>query len=489
MKVNEKRLVQYGFAVLIAIAFVYYYCFFVPTERRIAEYENEKFLKMKKLDDNLLQAMKEREIDDLILAANRGIEEMDRKVFVNISQAEALMILSELNPDGRLVFDSVSLMEKEETDSTDFYDVSLRVDFTGDFYDVMSFIERIQKYEKNISILGAGFEVSKFHAMDDIDSDASGSAYLGKSDVSGDARGDASGEEGPGVRRGVAKLIVSMRLRFTSVPRLSELGWQDREMIHSIRAQRELENGPFYIYPEYLDALRLRKQSENNYGRQPEFEKESETVRESDSSEGESQMIDSEAAVVIPPGTSETQRQEGRSQDGFIIQRPQYSAGFEFQGSRALCQDFEDGGFFFVGSDNQMEGDVSNSVLTMNGNYSADFRFDYMFSRPVNVASLAFIEPQMIQIPAESVLLQVYSYAFTGHEIGIVVIDSLKKEHRIVLSPYVDWVGWKELYSKLPSDMEYPCIVQRIYVEGRGREQTKAGRYLFDQLEFEHGTP
>lgn len=474
MKIDKKTLFQYIFLAFLVVGVAYYYFFYAPIEKRISDLESEKTVKEQELQTKQMQALKERGLDDQILAANKSIEEIDRRIFVDLSQAEALMILTELNQKGRLVFDAVQLSENVASiDTAEFRDVDLRLDYMGDYYDVMTFMRGIRKYEKNISLLNASFEVSKFRALEEIEAEYSeeaaqayeqnyltlngGEAEEGFEDEAvedsgeeqGGESGETSGEESEDVasntkkRPKIANLMVNMSLRYTSVPRLAELGWKDRELIRSIKSQRELAKGPFNIYPDYLQAIRVQKDAERR-----------------------EQEIAKQSSAIADIG-KEIDKQEPSKQ-------------------RTLRHSFEDGTYFFVGSDKKMDGEISNSVVAKNGIYSADFKFDYMFLRPVNSASLVFTKPQMLYSPAESIVLQVYSYEFSGHEIGVVIKDSMRKEHKVVLSPSVDWVEWKELSADLPQEIAYPCLIQRIYVEGKGREQRRMGRFLFDQLELEY---
>lgn len=470
MKIDKKTLLQYIVLALMVVGVAYYYFFYAPIEKRIAEYETEKTAKEQELQEKQLQAVKERSLDDQILAANKSIKEMDKSIFVDLSQPEALVILSELNKKGRLVFDSVTFTENSGSgEESDFNDVELRLEYTGDYYDIMSFMRSVRKYEKNISMLNANFEVSKFQAIADLEAEYADreavASYIEMSTVRKDPEegfdDEMEDEEGSGEESGdekelpsfpkIANLIASMTLRYTSVPRLAELGWKDREMIKKIQSKRELAKGPFNVYSEYLDTVRARKEAER---REKEIQKQSNVIRE-----------------------IEKQVDEDKGED---------KDNEEPKNLRVLRYSFEDSGYFFVGSDKKMDGEIVNSVVKTNGVYSADFKFDYLFLRPVNVASLVFTSPQMMYSPAESLVLQVYSYEFSGHEVGIMIKDSMRKEHKVVFSPSVDWVGWKELVAELPQEIAYPCLIQRIYVEGKGREQKRMGRFLFDQLELEY---
>lgn len=148
---------------------------------------------------------------------------------------------------------------------------------------------------------------------------------------------------------------------------------------------------------------------------------------------------------------------------------------------------FEDGSNFFVSSSEETSGQVIRSQTKVAGGYSTEMTFDFITAREVNEANLVFdTNPVMIQKQAEYLGLWTYAYEFGNHAIGAVLIDATGKEYRVALTDNVDWIGWKELEVLLPVEINYPCKVQRIYVEGIGYDQKINGKYLFDQLQISY---
>jgi len=148
---------------------------------------------------------------------------------------------------------------------------------------------------------------------------------------------------------------------------------------------------------------------------------------------------------------------------------------------------FEDGSNFFVGSSTDIVGFLTRSKTSIAGGYSADLSFDFTTGRDFSEASVVFeTNPIMINKQAEYIGLWVYAYEASNHSIGAVIIDSKGKEFRVELSPAVDWTQWQEVEVLMPVEISYPCMVQRIYVEGVGYDQKLTGRYLFDQLQVSY---
>lgn len=79
-----------------------------------------------------------------------------------------------------------------------------------------------------------------------------------------------------------------------------------------------------------------------------------------------------------------------------------------------------------------------------------------------------------------------YAYEASNHNIGAVIIDAKGKEYKVELTKGVDWTQWQEVEVEMPVEITYPCMVQRIYVEGIGYDQKLTGKYLFDQLQVSY---
>ena len=148
---------------------------------------------------------------------------------------------------------------------------------------------------------------------------------------------------------------------------------------------------------------------------------------------------------------------------------------------------FEDGSNFFVANNTDISGMVTRSKTKISGGYSAELIFDFAAGRDYSEANIVFDStPVMINKQADFIGLWVYAYEASNHGVGVVIIDSKGKEFKVKLADRVDWTQWKELEAAMPVEITYPCMVQRIYVEGIGYEQKLTGKYLLDQLEVSY---
>lgn len=139
---------------------------------------------------------------------------------------------------------------------------------------------------------------------------------------------------------------------------------------------------------------------------------------------------------------------------------------------------------FFVGTDPEVTGNVTQSPKRLYGQDSLQLEYNFGV-RNVNVeANLVFEENLIIQNPEEFISLWANPREITGHQIGLVIIDTLGNSYDLNLASHVDWKNWKVLEAKIPIDVVYPCKVQRIYVRSTGYDQRLGGSILFDGLQI-----
>lgn len=175
-----------------------------------------------------------------------------------------------------------------------------------------------------------------------------------------------------------------------------------------------------------------------------------------------------------------------------VIVYPEYPTetteiNYENYRPKTQIHGFEDGDNFFVGNNTDISGTVTRSKTKIAGGYSAEMNFDFKTGRDYSEASLVFdTNPIMLTKQVEYLGLWVYAYEASNHAIGVVLLDSKGKEYKLELAPDVNWTQWQELEVLMPVEITYPCMIQRIYVEGVGYDQKLTGRYLFDQLEVSY---
>lgn len=191
---------------------------------------------------------------------------------------------------------------------------------------------------------------------------------------------------------------------------------------------------------------------------------------------------------TVVDGTGETPVDPNKYPDEFP-EYPTEGEDVDYTDYRPKTQiyGFEDGSNFFVGNSTDITGFVTRSKTKIAGGYSAEVTFDFVTGRDYSEANVVFdTNPVMINKQADYLGLWVYAYEASNHGIGAVIIDSKGKEYKVELTESVDWTQWKEIEAELPVEITYPCMIQRIYVEGIGYDQKLNGKYLFDQLEVSY---
>ncbi len=444
MKIDKKTLIQYVVLILLVLGAAYYFLFYSPSKARQAELELELTAKQDEWNSIQMRLATEGQLDAAILDASDTIENLSERMFVNIEQEDALKLSNDLNKKGKIVFDNVTFSESYDEDlNTKIVDETLS--FTADYYDVMDYMKYIRKYRKNIAILSTNLDVVEFDNMDeenlvaDVNEDITEDGEVVEVSEQGvdseseqeDAESESDFEKPP-----VANLVVSMSLRYRSVPYLEQLGVAKTELLKDIKSKRDLAKGPFNQYNEY-----------------------------------KAMMAEKDAVKEI----------EGKKEDSLVE--------IEMKQPREFVYDFEDGNFFFVGSSEDIVGSSLRSVIRMNGSFASDLNFDFISPREYNCANLVFENDIILNRKPESVVMNVYAFNQSDHKIGLILLDSVGNEYKVEFAGAVDWTEWKELKAALPEEALCPLKIQRVYVEGIGYEQICKGRYLFDLIELEYPLP
>jgi hypothetical protein len=157
---------------------------------------------------------------------------------------------------------------------------------------------------------------------------------------------------------------------------------------------------------------------------------------------------------------------------------------YETYRPKTLIYDFEDGSSYFVGNTSEINGTVTRNRTKIHGGYSEEINFDFVNARAYSEANLIFdSNPIFVNKQAESIVLWVYAYEASNHNIGLGIIDASGNEYKVSLTEGVEFTQWEELEVDLPVAMSYPIMINRIYVEGVGYDQKLNGRYLFDTLQ------
>lgn len=239
-------------------------------------------------------------------------------------------------------------------------------------------------------------------------------------------------------------LTGRLQLEFNGIPAVEEYSVPYKRLVTSQFNPRDLSLGPFAPYDNFVVL-------------QP------------------TEPVIEDTTTPIPDDFPDGPTGDGTG-TGTGVEAPTYRPKTQIYG-------FEDSASFFVGNNSDITGYVARSTKKTSGGYSTEMAFDFVTGRELSEANLVFdTNPVMINRQAEYIGLWVNTNEASNHGIGVVIIDSKGKEYRVEMTASVDWTGWKEIEAALPVEITYPCMVQRIYVEGVGYGQKLSGKYLFDQL-------
>jgi hypothetical protein len=144
---------------------------------------------------------------------------------------------------------------------------------------------------------------------------------------------------------------------------------------------------------------------------------------------------------------------------------------------------FDNSDTFFVGNDVDIIANITKTEKRLYGSNAIEFSYNFGMKKPENRANLAFEDELLINEQSEYLSLWVYSNEVTGHQIGVVLVDSIGESYDLVLTSNVDFKEWKALEVEIPIEVNYPCKVQRIYTENTDYDQRLNGTLIFDQLQ------
>ncbi len=149
-----------------------------------------------------------------------------------------------------------------------------------------------------------------------------------------------------------------------------------------------------------------------------------------------------------------------------------------------LLNDFETLNTFFVGEPRDIVGTLSLDKQASNGQHSLKLEYDFIRPRQKTSINVVFEGDKIVldQQP-EDLLISVYGFEESQHRISMVLRDAKGKEHIILISPSINWTGWKKLQFKPPLGVSYPAEIKRIFIETESFDATTRSTLLIDQLE------
>ncbi|MDM8535039.1 hypothetical protein QUF55_10105, partial [Clostridiaceae bacterium HSG29] len=145
---------------------------------------------------------------------------------------------------------------------------------------------------------------------------------------------------------------------------------------------------------------------------------------------------------------------------------------------------FDTDNAFFVGSDIDVVGEINRSGIRLYGKDSFEINYNFGVKKADSVANLVFNKNLIIDSQNKYLSVWVKPNEITGHSIGVVIVDSIGNHYDLTLTSNVDFNDWEPLEVEIPIEVNYPCKIQRIYVQSTDYDQRLNGSLLFDQLQI-----
>lgn len=140
-------------------------------------------------------------------------------------------------------------------------------------------------------------------------------------------------------------------------------------------------------------------------------------------------------------------------------------------------------GMFFVGNNKDIKGSIDiNKKKKSQGDGSLNLKYDFLEKRQHNMANISFNNNVLIKEQPDSLTLAVNPLDKSEAAIGVIIRDREGVDYKLELSSDLNWNGFKTLGVDLPIDINYPAIIERIYVETEDFYEKLNGNLLIDDL-------
>lgn len=138
---------------------------------------------------------------------------------------------------------------------------------------------------------------------------------------------------------------------------------------------------------------------------------------------------------------------------------------------------------FFVGNNKDMKGSLTlDKKKKTEGNSSLNFKYDFLEKRQHNIANISFNNNALIKQQPESLSISVNPLEQSEAAIGVIIRDREGVDYKLELASSLDWNGWQTIGVDLPIDINYPAIVERIYIETEDFYEKLTGNVLLDDM-------
>ena len=152
--------------------------------------------------------------------------------------------------------------------------------------------------------------------------------------------------------------------------------------------------------------------------------------------------------------------------------------------NREILEDFENGSFSFLPSNQYVEGSTYKSLYSKSNKYSIRFEYNILALEDENRAYMDLSNRNItIKYPPTTIGLWVYSYGYSPITLGLRMKGQVGEKIDIELSKGISWLGWNYIEASPPADLSlYPLDLDKVYIELE-YNRNDWGVLLFDRIE------
>ena len=507
LKLNKRELTLVSVLGIVLFSFVYYKFLIVPQIAKAERISIEREQKRNELATFRTDMASQSKLEVELMKLKDKIEEESESYFLSLNQEEIIILINEFVKDTEVKLtavnfeepreevlgeevvegeapveppvksseDSESVKEDEETKinsdgdlikseeekTSDIIDIhTVNLEYESEYYSLLDFIKNITSYQKKIMIK----EIS----------------------VNKD-------EEG--------KLKGSITLDFYVIGKIIK----DEEFLDAWQPDVDgMVGNPFSEFSGYYDAKDAKKDESNPIATPTVTDKDSskknEETKPSNITKPNSNTSGSSGSGS--DGISNTSDGKGNGDTGSSSGNNGSSGGSgsgNAGGNSGSVQEdkkpvslnktlvnFESmDNMFFIGNNKDILGTVQlNKDKKVEGNSSLSLKYDFVEKRQHNMANISFNNKAVIQTQPEGISLAIHPVQKNGGSVGIIIRDREGDEHKLKLTDDLNWDGWKTVSVDLPIEINYPAIVERIYVETFEFSEKLTGDMLLDDLKM-----
>lgn len=472
MKLNKREKILIGVLALLLIGFLLYSFILKPQREKIENLKSDRRTKLDQLSALKEEISSESKLYIELLSLEDDINNKADGFFRKVTQEDIILLVEEMSnttklkvpeidfPEGRI--EDVILKDPEETKETDgeveseegeegeedtqllteeelaeLPKVELKVNsadlkYEGYYYSFLDFLQSISEYERKIIV--KDINVSK--------------------DEDGYLRGNIA-------------------LDFYSIENIV----QDGEEMYAWGPNLGYVVGdPFSQFSDYEAQKRANESQSKSDETQTASNDEGSASFDPGSREGNDffTAIKDKIDNTIGKGSSDSGSDSSGKKDN--------DTEFIDRGKTVLDFDKKDT-MFFVGNNRDIKGSLEiNKKKKTQGEGSLNLKYDFVEKRKHNMANISFNNNVLIREQPEILTLSVQPIEKNDAALGVVIRDKEGIDYKFELTDNLNWNGFRTLGIDLPIEINYPAIVERIYVETDDFNVKLTGDLLIDDM-------